>query len=1046
MTRIIGLSRRQIKAREDKVARQVSASLRSVTTAVSRLLAVGAVRASAGVPEGAIRADSGVNPGFASVNDITALRTLWQEQVATALGPMVTDVYVSSGRKLSAGVRAATQVDLGDVEVTSDTAERYLRNAMNRLTGIGDVLWDVTAEQLTEGMHAGESIEQLAARVVNSAQVALPRAEVIARTEVNGAANAGSYEYAQLAQDAGLKLTKEWLAVLDTRTREDHREANGQVVELDQPFTVGGWPMKHPGDPDAPGGETINCRCDVAYDVEDDVVTAALDADPLDGVPNAEGVDEDVDTEDDGDDDSDTDVTAAQAHTGAMVALIPSEQDLVRLALPGGESADELHLTLFYLGDAAQYDDAARQLIVQEVQEAVLEQHSIMVTGFGVAVWNPLGTDPALVMNVGGPGLEEAHECVGGCLDELWCVNMPTQHEPWSPHICLAYAPDPSGMVGDALARVGPVTLDRVRVVFADQVTDIPLGYTTVQMSLDAGVPTMQGNTVALDTTSPTATGTEEGDSVGAIGQTNLPGAVPANVSWSTELATLPDGQVAEWEGILVVEGLPTGDGRQFAPGSLTWAEPWLPLRWAPEDFGEHVGAVDVARIDQVWRDETDPNVIRARGVFNVSDPIGLKAYQNVDGQMLRGVSVDVDSVKDSDVELIFPDDVGDGGDEADPGAGDDGLFLLFGPPPDLMIFHAGRIRGATLVSLPAFVEAQINTVKAAPMPGGNGPMKPMPTSSPSASGKGAPDDVPANASVEQIVAELGRILTDASAPVGASLARRRARYDRLADVLKSRFQLTAQPFSEDALSDDVRALVACGGTDGYVAPPAWMFQHVTDQPVRLGVNVADDGRHIFGYAALWGTCHIGHPDVCVTAPEEQRHDHYLLGEVLTSDGKRVSVGTVTLGTGHAPLHGINARQAVEHYDNTGTAVADVVTGNDEYGIWFAGAIRHGTPAGRVAELRAAKLSGDWRRIGGQMRLVALLAVNVPGFAVPHMATRVAHGQQLALVAAGLHEPEPTNRAVVDATRALKERIAARIGRDTQSRREALRRRVHAGG
>jgi hypothetical protein len=55
-----------------------------------------------------------------------------------------------------------------------------------------------------------------------------------------------------------------------------------------------------------------------------------------------------------------------------------------------------------------------------------------------------------------------------------------------------------------------------------------------------------------------------------------------------------------------------------------------------------------------------------------------------------------------------------------------------------------------------------------------------------------------------------------------------------------------------------------------------------------------------------------------------------------------------------------------------------------------------------VHELRASgKVSGDWRRIGGQLRLVGLLAVNVPGFPIPRPQARVASGAPLALLAAG---------------------------------------------
>jgi len=54
---------------------------------------------------------------------------------------------------------------------------------------------------------------------------------------------------------------KMWVTRHDERVREEHAEADGQVVPVDEPFYVGGYPMKHPGDRSAPVHLTINCRC-----------------------------------------------------------------------------------------------------------------------------------------------------------------------------------------------------------------------------------------------------------------------------------------------------------------------------------------------------------------------------------------------------------------------------------------------------------------------------------------------------------------------------------------------------------------------------------------------------------------------------------------------------------------------------------------------------------------------------------------------------------------------------------------------------------------
>lgn len=191
-------------------------------------------------------------------------------------------------------------------------------------------------------------------------------------------------------------------------------------------------------------------------------------------------------------------------------------------------------------------------------------------------------------------------------------------------------------------------------------------------------------------------------------------------------------------------------------------------------------------------------------------------------------------------------------------------------------------------------------------------------------------------------------------------------------------------------------ALVAAG--EVWRPPSAWFSDPKLSLPTPI--TVTDDGR-IYGHAAQWGSCHIGQDDVCVQPPHEDAHPYYRTGEVACDDGTRVAVGQITVGTGHAPLH-LGASPAAEHYDNTGAAVADVAVGNDAHGIWVAGSVRPGADPLRVYELQAAgQVSGDWRRIGGSLRLVGLLAVNVPGFPVPKMRARVASGEPQALVAAG---------------------------------------------
>ena len=67
---------------------------------------------------------------------------------------------------------------------------------------------------------------------------------------------------------AGRKIMKQWMASLDGREREWHGIANGQIVENDKNFIVGGESMPRPGE--GSGRNVINCRCSVFYFPEKD--------------------------------------------------------------------------------------------------------------------------------------------------------------------------------------------------------------------------------------------------------------------------------------------------------------------------------------------------------------------------------------------------------------------------------------------------------------------------------------------------------------------------------------------------------------------------------------------------------------------------------------------------------------------------------------------------------------------------------------------------------------------------------------------------------
>ena len=198
--------------------------------------------------------------------------------------------------------------------------------------------------------------------------------------------------------------------------------------------------------------------------------------------------------------------------------------------------------------------------------------------------------------------------------------------------------------------------------------------------------------------------------------------------------------------------------------------------------------------------------------------------------------------------------------------------------------------------------------------------------------------------------------------------------------------------------------------------------------PGPTALTVTADG-HVYGHLAIWGSCHIGYGDQCVTPPSSTSGYQYFHQGIVDTDDGALPVGKITLGTGHAGL-GEDAATAAAHYDNTGAVTAVVRAGEDQHGIWLAGRLVPGIGDQRVDELRRSGVSGDWRGINGNLELVAALAVNVPGFPVPRTEQLVASGGVSTLVAAGIVPPAsallPQSVAELDAYVLSKVRAVAR--------------------
>lgn len=111
---------------------------------------------------------------------------------------------------------------------------------------------------LTAGILQGKSIDDLADSYMTVMGRNKSAAIRNARTSVTSAQNSGRMESFSRAEDMGIELEKEWMATLDSRTRDSHRDLDGEHQKNKDEFSNG---LMYPGDPSGDPAEVYNCRC-----------------------------------------------------------------------------------------------------------------------------------------------------------------------------------------------------------------------------------------------------------------------------------------------------------------------------------------------------------------------------------------------------------------------------------------------------------------------------------------------------------------------------------------------------------------------------------------------------------------------------------------------------------------------------------------------------------------------------------------------------------------------------------------------------------------
>jgi HK97 family phage portal protein len=144
-------------------------------------------------------------------------------------------------------------------KVTPEHVEKLKSQIENAAKYFNETTWKVVEVEINNALAAGMTVEEAAQEIWKSLVDRTPwESRRIARTEMARTENWGGLE--------GYKQNeyvthKGWMCSFVEDSRDEHMEADGQEVEIDADFTVGGEQLAYPGDPRGSAGMVINCLC-----------------------------------------------------------------------------------------------------------------------------------------------------------------------------------------------------------------------------------------------------------------------------------------------------------------------------------------------------------------------------------------------------------------------------------------------------------------------------------------------------------------------------------------------------------------------------------------------------------------------------------------------------------------------------------------------------------------------------------------------------------------------------------------------------------------
>ena len=183
-------------------------------------------------------------------------------------------VFATNANFISYSLEKAAKADFGFGVYNAEAVSNLIKNEPNlivksKVLKSKDEAWNMKkiTRQVTQGIIQGEKLSEVADRLAKVTSSQNKSSMMTHASMALGAAqNSGRLYQMEKAEKLGIKVKKEWMATLDSRTRDSHAAIDGEKVPLNKPFSNG---LMYPKDPNGRPEEVYNCRCTMVTEFED---------------------------------------------------------------------------------------------------------------------------------------------------------------------------------------------------------------------------------------------------------------------------------------------------------------------------------------------------------------------------------------------------------------------------------------------------------------------------------------------------------------------------------------------------------------------------------------------------------------------------------------------------------------------------------------------------------------------------------------------------------------------------------------------------------